>query len=127
MPSLAAVAAAANDGALRGLPTSELIPLCERALAGGALLAGVGPASSTWNLVTHALRFAEDARGSERALIAGDRAVREQGLLAATLFVEQSWGYWHRDFGSVALGAARSREAASRRSRGRAWSRPFRR
>jgi DNA-binding CsgD family transcriptional regulator len=73
------------------------------------LLAAVGPASSTWNLVTHALRFAEDARGSERALQAGDRAVREQGLLAGTLFVEQSWGYWHRDFGSVALGAARSR------------------
>ena len=108
-PSLAALAAAANDGALRGMPTSELVPLCERALGGGALLAGVGPASSTWNLVTHALRFAEDARGSERALLAGDRVVREQGLLAATLFVEQSWGYWHRDFGSVALGAARSR------------------
>ena len=109
MPSLAALAHAANDGALRGLPTPELVALCERALAGGALLASVGPASSTWNLVTHALRFAEDARGSQRALEAGDRAVREQGLLAATLFVEQSWGYWHRDFGSVALGAARSR------------------
>ncbi len=109
MPSLAALAHAANDGALRGLPTPELVALCERALAGGALLTSVGPASSTWNLVTHALRFAEDARGSQRALEAGDRAVREQGLLAATLFVEQSWGYWHRDFGSVALGAARSR------------------
>ncbi len=108
-PSLAALAAAANDGALRGMPTDQLIALCTRALAGGELLATVGPASSTWNLVTHALRFAEDARGAERALQAGDRAVREQGLLAATLFVEQSWGYWHRDFGSVALGAARSR------------------
>lgn len=108
-PSLAALAAAANDGALRGIPTDELLTLCEEALAGGELLATVGPASSTWNLVTHALRFAEDARGAERALQAGDRAVREQGLLAATLFVEQSWGYWHRDFGSVALGAARSR------------------
>lgn len=109
-PSLAALAAAANDRALRGdLPTDELIALCERALAGGELLATVGPASSTWNLVTHALRFAEDARGAERALQAGDRAVREQGLLAATLFVEQAWGYWHRDFGSVALGAARAR------------------
>ncbi|MDA0183102.1 LuxR C-terminal-related transcriptional regulator [Solirubrobacter phytolaccae] len=108
-PSIAALAAAANDGALRGLPTGELISLCERALAGGELLATVGPASSTWNLVTHALRFAEDARGAERALQAGDRAVREQGLLAATLFVEQAWGYWHRDFGSVALGAARAR------------------
>ena len=91
------------------MPTDELVPLAERALAGGELLATVGPASSTWNLVTHALRFAEDARGAERALEAGDRAVREQGLFAATLFVEQSWGYWHRDFGSVALGAARSR------------------
>lgn len=108
-PSIAALAATANDGALCGMPTGELIPLAERALAGGELLATVGPASSTWNLVTHALRFAEDARGAERALEAGDRAVREQGLLAATLFVEQSWGYWHRDFGSVALGAARSR------------------
>jgi len=109
LPSLAALAHAANDGALRGLPTPELLALCERALAGGELLATVGPASSTWNLVTHALRFAEDARGAARALEAGDRAVREQGLLAATLFVEQAWGYWHRDFGSVALGAARSR------------------
>ncbi len=108
-PSIAALAAAANDGALRGMPTAELVPLAERALAGGELLATVGPASSTWNLVTHALRFAEDARGAERALEAGDRAVREQGLFAATLFVEQAWGYWHRDFGSVALGAARSR------------------
>ena len=108
-PSIAALAAAANDGALRGMPTDELVPLAERALAGGELLATVGPASSTWNLVTHALRFAEDARGAERALEAGDRAVREQGLFAATLFVEQAWGYWHRDFGSVALGAARSR------------------
>ena len=41
--SLAALAAAANDGALRGMPTSELVPLAERALAGGELLASVGP------------------------------------------------------------------------------------
>src|SRR5690606_8201820 len=43
---------------------------------------------------------------ARRLLAAGDRVVRGRGLLTAGVFVDQSWGYWHRDFGSVARGLA---------------------
>lgn len=91
-----------------GRPAAETLDLSRRALADGRLVAHIGPAGSTWNLLTHAHRFAEDAEGCRRLLVDGEAEIRRAGLHLASLFVNQSWGYWHRDFGSVATGAARA-------------------
>lgn len=91
-----------------GRPPAETLDLSRRALSDGSLMAAVGPGGSTWNLLTHAHRFAEDAEGCRRMLVDGEAEIRRAGLHVASLFVNQSWGYWHRDFGSVATGAARA-------------------
>ncbi|GIG28394.1 hypothetical protein Cma02nite_09940 [Cellulomonas marina] len=98
----------AVDGGCAGLPRADVLRLAERAVADGRLVADVGPASSTWNLLTHAFRFAEAPDRCAQVLEEGERIVVEKGLVSARFFIEQSWGYWHRDFGSVAAGAARS-------------------
>ncbi len=98
----------AVDGACAGLPATEVRSLAERALTDGSLLASVGPASSTYNLITHAFRFAEAPERCAQVLTEGERIVSTRGLVAAQGFINQSWGYWHRDFGSVAAGAARA-------------------
>lgn len=91
-----------------GRPPAETLDLARRAMADGTLVDHVGHGGSTWNLLTHAVRFAED-RDACRALLAdGEAEIVRQGLHTAGLFVNQSWGYWHRDFGSVATGAARA-------------------
>lgn len=98
----------ALHAATTGRPPAETLDLVRRATAGGAIVDHVGIGSSTWNLLTHASRFAEDAEGCRRLLADGEAEMRRRGLRAASLFVNQSWGYWHRDFGSVATGAARA-------------------
>ncbi|HWK29084.1 MAG TPA: AAA family ATPase [Solirubrobacter sp.] len=105
-PSVVELAHLASESALAGRPPAEVAALAERATADGTLLAEVGPGGSTWNLLTHALRFAERPEAARRLLTAGDRAVRDRGLHAAGAFVDQSWAYWHRDFGSIASGLA---------------------
>lgn len=97
----------AVDRACRGYPAGEVVDLAGRALD-GALVDRLGPANSTWNLLTHALRFAERADEARQFLEDGERSARLRGSHEATLFVEHGWGYWHRDFGSVAVGAARA-------------------
>ena len=91
-----------------GRPPAETLDLARRAVADGSMMAAVGPGGSTWNLLTHAHRFAEDPEGCRRLLVDGEAEIRRAGLHVASLFVNQSWGYWHRDFGSVATGAARA-------------------
>ncbi len=105
-PSVAALAHLASEEAMRGGPADEVAALAARAAAGDRLLDEVGPGGSTWSLLTHALRFAERPDAARRLLAAGDRVVRDRGLRAAGAFGDQSWGYWHRDFGSAVRGLA---------------------
>jgi DNA-binding CsgD family transcriptional regulator len=107
-PSPVMLAHLALRASSAGRPPAETLDLGRRAMAGGALVANVGPGSSTWNLLTHAHRFAEDPEGCRVLLTDGEAEIRRHGLHAAAMFVNQSWGYWHRDFGSVATGAARA-------------------
>lgn len=107
-PSPVQLAHLAVQASMAGRPPQETLALTRRAMAGGALVDDVGQGGSTWNLITHAVRFAEDAEACHRLLTDGEREINRRGLHAASLFVNQSWGYWHRDFGSVATGAARS-------------------
>ncbi|WP_111767805.1 ATP-binding protein [Nakamurella deserti] len=90
-----------------GRPRAEVRDLAERALAGNRLLDAIGPGNSTWNLLTHALRFAEAPERTRQVLQDGEAHIARHGLSASRFFVDQSFGYWHRDFGSVATGAAR--------------------
>ncbi|MDO9353645.1 MAG: AAA family ATPase [Solirubrobacteraceae bacterium] len=106
--SSAMLAHVAVDRACRGYPGQEVAAIARRAGADGTILTQIGPASSTWNLLLHALRFAEQADAAQAHLQAGERLARDRGSYEATLFVEHGWGYWHRDFGSVATGAARA-------------------
>lgn len=108
-PSVVELAHLASEEALAGRPVEEVAALAERASAGGTLLREIGPGGSTWSLLTHALRFAEQPEPARRLLVEGDRVVRARGLRAAGAFVDQSWAYWHRDFGSVARGLAHAR------------------
>lgn len=105
-PSVVELAHLAAEDAMAGRPADAVTTLGVRALAGDVLLDEVGPGGSTWNLLGHGFRFAEQPGLSQRVLTAGDRAVRERGLRAAGVFVDQAWAYWHRDFGSVARGLA---------------------
>ncbi|MBB4663781.1 ATP-binding protein [Conexibacter arvalis] len=98
----------AVDDACAGRPRAAVLERAARAHAGGALLEQIGPASSTWNLTTHAFRFAEAPEPCAEVLRDGERLVRERGL-PVNPFIEHAWAYWHRDFGSVATGAARAR------------------
>lgn len=107
-PSPVMLAHLALQASSSGRPPAETLDLARRAMADGALVADVGQGGSTWNLLTHAVRFAEDGDACQRLLADGEAEIRRQGLHVASLFVNQSWGYWHRDFGSVATGAARS-------------------
>lgn len=107
-PSPVMLAFLALQASSAGRPPGEALDLARRAMADGSLMSAVGPGGSTWNLLTHAHRFAEDADGCRRLLADGEAEMRRAGLRVASLFVNQSWGYWHRDFGSVATGAARA-------------------
>ncbi|MGE4426398.1 MAG: AAA family ATPase [Solirubrobacteraceae bacterium] len=110
-PSVVELAHLASEEALAGRPADVVVALGLRALSGGTLLREVGPGGSTWNLLSHALRFAERPDLARRTLVDGDRVVRERGLRTAGAFVDQAWGYWHRDFGSAARGLAHAQAA----------------
>lgn len=108
-PSVVMLAHLALQGGCAGQPVEEVVALADRALVDGSFMTALGPAGSTYNLLTHAFRFAEAHERCAQLLRDGERIVTERGLVAAQMFINQSWGYWHRDFGSVAAGAARSR------------------
>lgn len=106
-PSVVELAHLASEEALSGrLPAERVTEIALRATEDGLLLREVGPGSATWNLLTHALRFAERPEEAKRLLTEGGRIVSSRGLRAAGTFVDQSWAYWHRDFGSAARGLA---------------------
>ncbi|HST43455.1 MAG TPA: hypothetical protein VLK58_28270, partial [Conexibacter sp.] len=104
-PSPVMLAHLAVDDACIGKPREEVLAMAERAHAGGVLLDQIGPTSSTWNLTTHAFRFAEAPDRCADVLRDGERWVRRHGFSGPDPFIGQAWGYWHRDFGSVAAGA----------------------
>lgn len=106
-PSPTELAHLAFEEALAGAAPGRVVELAGRAEAGGELLRRLGPGGPTPNLLAHAFRLAERPEPVRRLLAAGDAAVRADGLLAAGAFVDQVWGYWHRDFGSPAAGLAR--------------------
>lgn len=108
-PSVVMLAHLALQGGCAGEPATDVTALADRALADGSFMRALGPGGSTYNLLTHAFRFAEAHERCAQTLRDGERIVAERGLVAAQMFINQSWGYWHRDFGSVAAGAARSR------------------
>ncbi|HVL94677.1 MAG TPA: AAA family ATPase [Solirubrobacteraceae bacterium] len=108
-PSPVLLAHLAMQSGYSGAPVGETLGLVERALAGGDLLRHVGPGSSTWNLLVHAVRYAEDAERARRMIAEGEALVRAQGIRSASFFVDHAWAYWHLDFGSIATGAAHAR------------------
>ena len=108
-PSVVMLAHLALQGGCAGEPADAVAMLADRAIADGTFMQALGPAGSTYNLLTHAFRFAEAHERCAQLLRDGERIVAERGLVAAQMFINQSWGYWHRDFGSVAAGAARAR------------------
>lgn len=106
-PSVVELAHLASEEALSGgVAAEEVAALARRAAADGLLLREVGPGGATWNLLTHALRFAEQPDEARRLLLDGGQVAGRAGLRSAGAFVDQSWAYWHRDFGSAARGLA---------------------
>ena len=109
-PSVVMLAQLAVDDACIGKPREHVLALAERAYAGDVLLERVGVTNSTWNLATHAFRFAEARDRCADVLRDGERHNRRRGY-EADPFISHAWSYWHRDFGSVAAGAAHGQVA----------------
>ncbi len=97
--------------AFAGGPTARVLELAERAIGDGHVIREVGLDGGTWNLLGHCLRLAEHPATARRLLRILEREVRAHGLRAAGAYVDQSWAYWHRDFGSVARGLAHAEAA----------------
>lgn len=107
-PSPVMAAHLAQDAAFGGAPAEETLRWAACATAGDALLRAVGPASSTFNLLVHALRTAERPEAARDLLERGEALARRDGLRFADFFLEHAAGYWQRDFGSVAAGLAQA-------------------
>ncbi len=108
-PSPVMLAHLAQHAGYPGSPATQTLELARRALEGGDLLRNVGPGTSTWNLLVHAVRYAEDAQRSRQMIAEGEAIVRRQGFRFASFFIDHAWAYWHLDFGSVATAAAHAR------------------
>ena len=104
-PGASAVMAAhlAMDSAYRGLPAAQTLAFADRADP-HELLRVIGPENSTYNLLFHAVRYAEAPERSLALLEAGDATARRSGSRFSTFFLEHAWGYWHLMFGSVQAG-----------------------
>lgn len=96
----------AQDAGAVPLPVAEIVDLAERAVAGGQLLAHVGPGNSTYNLLLHAVRYAEQAEFMQRLIDEGDVVARREGSARLTMFLDHARAYHHLLFGSIAAGAA---------------------
>jgi DNA-binding CsgD family transcriptional regulator len=99
----------AQHAAYSGAPAKQTLDLARRALRDGELVRQVSPGTSTWNLLTHAIRLAEDAPFGEQMIAEGDAIARAQDFHFARFFIDHAWAYWHLDFGSVATAAAHAR------------------
>ena len=93
----------AMDSAYRGLPAAETLAFADRADP-AEVLRVIGPENSTYNLLFHAVRYAEQPERSLALLEAGDAAARRAGSRFSTFFLEHAWAYWHLMFGSVQAG-----------------------
>lgn len=90
------------------VPTTvqEIVDLAERAVAGGRLLESIGPGNSTYNLLMHAVRYAEHAELMRRLLDEGDAHARREVSARSALFLDHARAYHDLLFGSVAAGVA---------------------
>lgn len=87
-------------------PVEEIVDLAERAVAGGQLLESVGPGNSTYNLLMHAVRYAERPELMVRLLDEGEAHARREGSARSALFLDHARAYHDLLFGSVAAGVA---------------------
>ena len=108
-PSVVMLAHLAQHAAYSGAPAEQTLDLARRALRDGELVRHVSPGTATWNLLTHAIRVAEDAPFSKQVIAEGEAIARAQGFHFARFFIDHAWAYWHLDFGSVATSAAHAR------------------
>ena len=95
----------AQDAAYRGTSAAATVRLAEQSLAAG-LMEHIGPISSTYNLLVHALRYAEHADRARRLLDEGEAIAQHRGLRFAAAYIDHAWAYWHLSFGSVGIGTA---------------------
>lgn len=105
-PSPVMLAHLAQDAGAVPTTVPEIVDLAERAVADGRLLAHVGPGNSTYNLLLHAVRYAERADLMSRLLEEGDVIARREGSARLMMFLDHARAYHHLLFGSVAAGAA---------------------
>lgn len=108
--SVVALAHLAQHAGYAGAPVAETLDYATRASAGGELLAAIGPENSTFNLLTHGLRYAERADLARGLIDAGEAAARRSGSRLLVLFLDHATSYWELAFGSVATGLARALE-----------------
>lgn len=96
----------AQDAGAVPTTVADIVDLAKRAVAGGRLLSDVGPGNSTYNLLLHAVRYAEDAELMQRLIEEGDVVARREGSARLTMFLDHARAYHQMLFGSVAAGAA---------------------
>ena len=108
-PSVVMLAHLAQHAGYSGAPAAQTLDLARRALHDGDLVRHVSPGTATWNLLTHAIRVAENAPFSKQTITEGEAIARAQGFHFARFFIDHAWAYWHLDFGSVATAAAHAR------------------
>ncbi len=105
-PSPVMLAHIAQDVGAIPHPVGEIVDWAERAVADGRLLRDVGPGNSTYNLLMHAVRYAEDPELMRRLLEAGEAHARSEGSARSALFLDHARAYYELAFGSIAAGAA---------------------
>ncbi|HWT94755.1 MAG TPA: ATP-binding protein, partial [Solirubrobacteraceae bacterium] len=113
-PSVVLLAHQAVEASYIPRPAAETIALAQRAAAGGELVRAVGPDNSTFNLLTHAFRYAERADLARALLEEGEAAIQRTGLRFGRLFLEHAWGYWHLNFGRLGAGLAEAQSGLDR-------------
>ena len=94
------------DAAYAAAPAAEVRRLLDDALRDGRFDRDVGPRSNSWNVLVHALRYAEATDRAKELMDLAEEAGRRDGTLLARVFVEHARAWWHFTFGSVAAGAA---------------------
>jgi DNA-binding CsgD family transcriptional regulator len=108
------VAALAHEAGWTGAPAPEVVELARRAVVEGQLLDAVGPATSTFGFVIHALRLAEQAELAAAYVEQGERVTADGGGAGTSSVLDNLHAYWHLSFGSVATGLARTATALAR-------------
>jgi DNA-binding CsgD family transcriptional regulator len=100
-PSPVMLAALTQDAAYASAPVDATLDWARRALDAG-LMTAVGPASNTFVLFVHALRYAEQADMTRALLDEGEAALLRSGERFTAFYIDHVRAYWHLFFGSVA-------------------------